>query len=453
MTYGATMCAGLTGGYSGILLHQLRSNSSDLQIDDNMASWIVSVYTGGTSLGCISCGIIMNLAGRRTGAQTANVTMAIGWLVIAFSNSIPIMLVGRAIDGFGKGAIAVAATIHLDEMADPRLRVSLFTCCLLTYSIGIVIITSLGTTVGWRISAGIGVAFSLLDFIGYCFVPESPVWLVRSGKTQKAREVFKWLWKHQHDEKAERDLEELLNRLKEETQERQLPWKLKFRAQFMKPLLIVHVINLLPIFCGMFIVIFYASDIMSELNKMGDLDLNAMLVSASVVRMVAMILIWFFLLRFGRRPLCILSGTVAGLAALGIAVATSVNVFHAWLLFVLLLTYIAFSTFGLLTVLPVLSSELMPSKIRCVACGYIYTLCDLLLFGFTKAFPFVVGAIGMPGLFSVFAGSCLLCSCFLYFFFARNEGPYVGRNRGVLFTKESLVVKTKVVMLIYQLSP
>ncbi|PSN34242.1 hypothetical protein C0J52_18037 [Blattella germanica] len=41
VVYGGAVGCGLTGGYSGVLLPQLRSNTSDIFIDDDMASWIV----------------------------------------------------------------------------------------------------------------------------------------------------------------------------------------------------------------------------------------------------------------------------------------------------------------------------------------------------------------------------------------------------------------------------
>ncbi|PSN51480.1 hypothetical protein C0J52_00755, partial [Blattella germanica] len=450
MAHGATFSIGLTGGFSGILLHQLKGNCSELHTDDNAASWIgktdslsflealseryprlilikrhrlsVSVYTGSTTLGCLLSGIIMFYAGRCSTALMGDLSLTLGWIFVALSSSHPLMLIGRALNGFGRGVAVLAIVIHQDEMADPRLRASLISVCLLTYSVGVSVITALGTTVGWRIAAGISAGLSFLDFVGYCFIPESPVWLVRNGKIQKARDVFKWLWNGQHDDKAEEDLQEQLSRLKDETKERRLSsWKDCFQAQYMKPFIIVHIANLILIFCGMYLAIFYASDFMSAINKTGDLDLSFMLVFTSAVRVVAMIFTCFLLYWCGRRPLCIFSGLVAGLATLGVATAMSLHFFHPWFLFILFLIYVAFSTCGLFTVLPLLTTEMMPSRIRSVACGYIYTTDDIGLFIFTKVFPFVVRDIGMEGLFWIFSSSCLALSFFMYLFLPETK--------------------------------
>jgi hypothetical protein len=87
---------------------------------------------------------------------------------------------------------------HLEEMADPRLRGTLSACILLTYSIGIMLISLIGTHVSWNMSAGLGVAIALIDLVGYSLLHESPVWLVRNNRIDEARKVFRWLWGSGH---------------------------------------------------------------------------------------------------------------------------------------------------------------------------------------------------------------------------------------------------------------
>ncbi|KAJ9595148.1 hypothetical protein L9F63_013556, partial [Diploptera punctata] len=152
-----------------------------------------STYTGATSLGCLTSGMSMNLVGRRSTVLIALFSMSTGWVLIAFTNSYPLMLIGRAVDGFGRGL-----SFHLEETADPRLRGSLSACILLAYSVGIMIVSVLGTWLNWRVAAGSCALISLLNLLGYCFLPESPVWLVRNNRIHKARVVFKWLWNGNH---------------------------------------------------------------------------------------------------------------------------------------------------------------------------------------------------------------------------------------------------------------
>jgi hypothetical protein len=79
-------------------------------------------------------------------------------------------------------------------MADPKLRGALSACILLTYSIGIVLISVIGTNISWSIAAVLGAVIGFGDLVGYSLLYESPVWLVRNNHINKANKVFSWLW-------------------------------------------------------------------------------------------------------------------------------------------------------------------------------------------------------------------------------------------------------------------
>jgi MFS family permease len=71
----------------------------------------VSIYIGATCVGCLLSGIIMDLWGRRLAVQIAVCSVCIGWLLIATSTTYPLMLVGRALCGFGKGVATPGVTV------------------------------------------------------------------------------------------------------------------------------------------------------------------------------------------------------------------------------------------------------------------------------------------------------------------------------------------------------
>ena len=79
----------------------------------------VSIYIGATSVGCLLSGIMMDLWGRRLAVQIAISSVCIGWLLIAISATYPLMLVGRALCGFGKG-FATPAVIVSYKHVQPR---------------------------------------------------------------------------------------------------------------------------------------------------------------------------------------------------------------------------------------------------------------------------------------------------------------------------------------------
>ncbi|KAJ9595146.1 hypothetical protein L9F63_013554, partial [Diploptera punctata] len=199
MVYLTAVCNGLSSGHSAILLPQLRENSSSIQVNEDTESWIVSVYIGATSLGCLLSGIVLHAWGRKRTVQISVACNCIGWILISVTNYVSVLLVGRTLGGFGKGLSTPAVTFHLEEVSDPRMRGTLSACILLMYSVGIMIISMLGTDVSWKISAGLGAGLTLLNLLGYSMLVESPVWLIRNNHIDQAQKVYSWLWGSGHE--------------------------------------------------------------------------------------------------------------------------------------------------------------------------------------------------------------------------------------------------------------
>ena len=60
---------------------------------------------------------------------------------------------------------------------------------------------------------GIAIA-SVAQFIGICFMPESPRWLGKEGKSEQQRKVMALIYKPEFMEQANRELDEEVRTLK-----------------------------------------------------------------------------------------------------------------------------------------------------------------------------------------------------------------------------------------------
>ncbi|XP_069704830.1 facilitated trehalose transporter Tret1-like isoform X2 [Periplaneta americana] len=427
VAYLTAICNGLTAGFSTILLSQLRAHAEDISVDKSTESWIVSLYLMGTAVGCLSSGFILDTWGRRLSAQVSALVICIGWIVMSVASSHHLLFVGRALGGFGRGINSPANFYHLEEMADPRLRGALSACILLFYSIGIMVVSLLGTHMGWRIVAGLGAGTSLLNVLLYSFLRESPVWLVHKNRINEASEVYSWLWGSTRPMQAERDLQELLNRINEDNAS--IPnssskWICKqyFRPQVMKPFFIIHIFSLIQVLCGSNLFIFYTVDILSGLKTDGSLDVNLTTNLTSIVRVAFMVVSCATLVYVGRRPMSISSGLGSGIVAVVLGTLIHVQTVPAWVMIVCVLLYVAFNTYGYFVLPTIMVGEILPSKVRCVFGGYIFTMNDMAMFGATKLFPSVHTAIGSAGLFWLFGVFSLFCCLFVYLLLPETKG-------------------------------
>lgn len=78
-------------------------------------------------------------------------------------------------------------------MADPGLRGFLAVGSFASYCCGILLVYALGASFNWDIVAFCAIVLPILAFVALCLVPESPVWLVRRKKIERAKKALLWL--------------------------------------------------------------------------------------------------------------------------------------------------------------------------------------------------------------------------------------------------------------------
>lgn len=256
-------------------------------------------------------------------------------------------------------------------------------------------------------------------------IPESPAWLVRNNYKDKALKALITL---RGDETiAKRELNDLVvlceNEKNQATNENII--QLCMQRIAIKPLLIVNIFNVLQLFSGTFLVVFYANDIISEFG--GDVDANKASVLTSVVRVACTTLFCFLLLIIRRRTILNVSGLGSGISCLvlGFYLMTRVNEprteFDIYFASICMILYIAFNT-PLMVIPGVMIGELFPGKIRGRTGGWIFAIFNVLLFGLTKVFPMVKTAIKTHGMFIMFGVGSLLAWIFIFFTLPETKG-------------------------------
>ncbi|KAJ4446610.1 hypothetical protein ANN_13307 [Periplaneta americana] len=130
------VCAstGMALGHSAVLLPELQSSNSSIVVDMETGSWIASVYSFTSPIGCLFGGVAMDVWGRKRMFVIFNLLMVLGWTVIAGSQDITMLLVARIIEGFSRGA--ALTIISKENFLCPLIRpmVSDVLVCLFTVS-------------------------------------------------------------------------------------------------------------------------------------------------------------------------------------------------------------------------------------------------------------------------------------------------------------------------------
>ncbi|MBI9051274.1 MAG: MFS transporter [Anaerolineaceae bacterium] len=95
---------------------------SEFQISERLLAWIFSIYVLFNLISTPLMAKLSDMFGRRTIYIIDIVLFAIGSLVVAMSNNFGILLIGRAIQGFGAGGIFPVASAVIGDTFPPEKR-------------------------------------------------------------------------------------------------------------------------------------------------------------------------------------------------------------------------------------------------------------------------------------------------------------------------------------------
>lgn len=154
-----------------------------------LASLVVICAPFGALLG----GFLMETVGRLRTLQIGAIPGVIGWILIACSNNIPMLLVGRLLSGMSTALATSPAIVYITEVARPELRGSLISFGPTLASFGMLLSYLKGAYLDWRLVAWLSIIYSIVPVIMVQFwVPESPVWLVSKGRIDDAKKSLEW---------------------------------------------------------------------------------------------------------------------------------------------------------------------------------------------------------------------------------------------------------------------
>lgn len=257
---------------------------------------------------------------------------------------------------------------------------------------------------GWRWMFWACSVPASLFFLLMWLVPESPRWLAKAGRKEKALKVFERIGGKEYAISETDDISLTLS-LSERSGTRE-----KFSHLFSRqiaPIITLGII--LAVFqqwCGINVIFNYAEEVFSAAGY-GISGTLFNIVLTGCVSLIFTIVSMFIVDRWGRRIL-MLSGA-GGLAIVYVIIAAGYYL-HFKGIFMVFWVVTAISIYGL-TLAPitwVLLSEIFPNKIRghamSVATFALWFSCAIL----TLSFPFLNRGLGTSGTFAVYAAICIL---------------------------------------------
>ncbi len=391
--------------------------------------WAMSSALIGALLGAMFSGGLSDKFGRKP------LLLFSGFLFVATSigtglaADFSLFIASRLLGGVAIGIASNLSPLYIAEIAPASMRGRLVSLNQLTIALGVMAAQvanwaiarpmPLGITVdqipldswnvqyGWRWMFGVTALPAVIFFVCMFFAPESPRWLAKKGRSERARDVLAKIGGAAYAEESVNDIEATLVNEIDRVDLREL-----LEPRMLKVLLVGVVLAVFQQWCGINVIFQYGSRIFADAGY----EVSGILFNIVITGVVGVLMTFVAIAtvdRWGRRAL-MLSG------ALGLAVIYLFTgwAYHAGLKGVvpvaLVVAAIGCYCYSLAPITWVILSEIFPNRIRGAAMSVSVVALWLGNFLLSQTFPTMYKSLGLANCFWVYAAICFCGFIFIW---------------------------------------
>ncbi|GAA0169955.1 transporter [Lithospermum erythrorhizon] len=306
-----------TGVISGALLY-ISDDFKEVETNTVVKSTIVSMAVAGAIFGAGIGGWINDKFGRKVSIMVADVLFFAGSLIMGVAPSPMVIILGRVFVGLGVGMASMTGPLYISEASPHRIRGALVStnALLITFGQFVSYLINLGFTRvkgTWRWMLGIAGLPALIQFFLMMALPESPRWLYQHGKVSEARYIIEKIYPQEeveHEMKAMQSSVEEEKALEIAVGASSTMGKLKklwSNIAVRRGLYAGVTAQIAQQFVGINTVMYYSPTIMQYAGFASNRTAMALALVTSGLNMVGSIVSMFFVDRYGRRRLMIVS--------------------------------------------------------------------------------------------------------------------------------------------------
>ncbi|XP_067009327.1 facilitated trehalose transporter Tret1-2 homolog [Anabrus simplex] len=414
---------GLAIGWPATALPQLMSEDTPLStgpISEEDASWLAAIFYFVAAASMPLYSFLCEKLGRKKCGYLVGIPYVISGILLAAADSLPMLQAAKVFLGLSAGGIFVLCPVYVSEIAEDEIRGSLGVFLTLLRSIGILIANIIGTFFSLRTVACISLVPPVLYLLCLPWLPETPIYLLRRGKTDKATRSLQWFrGKGTVVDQEIQDMTSGLRNMKSDGAAAASFKDLFASKGTIKAVSIGVMLCFNQQMSGFFGVISYTVEIFQEAGSSLAPNISSIIVSVMLVG--ATIAATVLCDKVGRKILLFTSNAlmIVSLAILGIY-------FHVkeaggslsglgWIPLTCLSLYVISYSIGLGPLPIVLMTEIFSPRLRNMAITSNGVLVWFSIFLVTKFYPNLCEALGKHGAFYLFSVCCVIGAVYMQF--------------------------------------
>jgi len=455
VAFGGVLFGYDTGTISGILAMSYWQDTfstgyidskNHLNVTSSQTSTIVSILSAGTFFGALGAAPIADRIGRRWSLIVACWVFNFGVILQTAATSLSLFIAGRFFAGFGVGLVSALIPLYQSETAPKWIRGVIVGSYQLAITIGLLLASVVDNatherydTGSYRIPVAVQFAWSTILIIGMLILPETPRYLIRSGKPEKAAISLGKLRRLPVNDPAIQDeLSEIQANHEFELSMGKASYLDCFRGGILKRLLTGCLLQGLQQLTGINFIFYYGTQFFKNTGITNPFVISMI---TSAVNVSSTIPGLYAIDKWGRRPLLFWGAIGMTVSQLLVAVlgttstgqnpvtgdvySTNLASQRASIAFVCIYIFFFASTWG--PIAWVVTGEIFPLKVRAKALSMTTATNWLLNWAIAYSTPFLVNwgkgnANLQAKIFFIWFGCCFLCITFVYFMIYETKG-------------------------------
>ncbi|XP_069689884.1 facilitated trehalose transporter Tret1-like isoform X2 [Periplaneta americana] len=387
-------------------------------ISEEEEAWLGSLSFLGALVSSPIFSYVSQKYGRKIAGYSVVIPFIVSWLFIVLSESLYLFYISRFSLGFCCGGVIVFCPMYVGEIAEDSIRGALGTFRSTLGNIAFIIMYAVGPLISIKDMATICAIIPIVFAFTYYWIPESPLYLMKNGRSQEAMESLLWL-RGGDVQAAELEMRKLTAVVKKSESVNTSIRSLLSSRGTRSALVICIVLGASIQLSGIYPVLNYAVSIF-ELTG-GSVEPNTATIILAIVQMIGSLSSLFLLDIAGRRLLIIVTQTIMSICLAGLGIYfflqqqnyDLISVGFLPILFVGLFVFLL--SVGLGTVGYVVMSEMFSPEARGIATTVTTITVWLTAFISTKFYVNIIDLLGLQGCYWLFAFVCIVCAVFTFF--------------------------------------
>ena len=382
-----------------------------------MVGWVASCVLVGCMIGTAFSGILSDRIGRKKVLMLSAILFAVSSIGTAIPQDLTILVIFRILGGVGVGIASLLAPLYITEIAPPQIRGRLVSINQLGIVTGILIIYFVNAWIaglfdeawnvenGWRWMFASGILPSIVFLVFLFFVPESPRWLVKQGRSDEAQRI---LARINSPQEAALEIQEIQQSIVTESDS----ISEVFRPGLRRALIIGIILAVFSQVTGINAIMYYAPEIF---KSTGDASSSALLqtVLVGAVNVLFTLVAIKYVDRLGRKPLLLAGSAGMAVCLATIGAAFFYGMLEGHLVLIAILLYIAFFAVSLGPLTFVVIAEIFPNRTRGRAMSISLFSLWAAVFLVSQLFPILLEWIGSSFTFWIFMFMAVLSYIFV----------------------------------------